>query len=205
MKKVIIFDYDGVIIDSLNLFMDQFLSACQIEGWTQINSKQSFLQLFDGNMYENMMKLGMNKADILGVVTRVKKGLIENEETLKAFPHMKEILESLAKKHILLISTSNDSTVVKRFLQLNNLTFFKEIYGSDKHHSKIKKIAFIKKQFPHAEYFYVGDTIGDILEGKKANVKTIAVTWGWHDSEKLSQVNPDFRIHKPNELLNIFS
>ena len=204
MKNVIIFDYDGVLVDSLDIFMDQFLHACKLEGWNQIHSKESFLSLFNGNMYENMMKLGMSKQDILQVVTRVKKGLLTFEKTMKFFPQMKETLEALSKENVLLISTSNDTTVVMRFLALQNLSCFKEVYGSDKHHSKVEKISMIKKKYPDGSYYYVGDTLGDIEEGKKADINTIAVTWGWHDEKDLKNKNPDYIIHKPTDLLTIF-
>jgi len=204
MKNIIIFDYDGVLVDSLDIFMDQFLEACQLEGWNQINSKESFLSLFHGNMYENMMKIGMSKQDILKVVLRVKKGLLTHEKKMKLFPKIKETLEIISKNNILLISTSNDSTVVRRFLTLQHISCFKEVYGSDKHHSKVEKMSMIKNKYPDSNYYYVGDTIGDIEEGKKAHIKTIAVTWGWHNKQQLEMKQPDFIVDTPTDLITLF-
>ena len=204
MKSVLIFDYDGVLVDSLDLFMDLFIRACQNEGWGIIESRKSFLRLFEGNMFEQMQKNGMSKNDILRIVLQVKEGLLQNYELLSIFPNVKETLKLLSKNYTMLISTSNDSDVVKKVLKQNNLLFFQEIYGSDKHHSKIEKMLMIKEKFPNHKYVYIGDTTGDIIEGKKANVETVAVTWGWHSKEELIKTNPDFLISSPDELLSIF-
>ncbi len=36
-----------------------------------------------------------------------------------------------------------------------------------------------------------------------AGIKTVAVTWGWHNRERLAAAHPDFIVDKPLELLNI--
>ena len=36
--------------------------------------------------------------------------------------------------------------------------------------------------------WYVGDTVGDIVEGKESGVGTIAVTWGWQRLEALAML-----------------
>jgi len=205
MKTVLIFDYDGVIVDSLDIFMKLFIKACRENGWEEISSKQDFLSLFNGNMYEKMMKLGMTKQDILSIVLQVKKGLLNNLENLPLFPKMKQTLMDLSNQHTLCISTSNDTSIVKNFLKLNQIFCFNHIYGSDVNHSKIKKIDMIKERYPAENYAYIGDTIGDIEEGKKANVITIAATWGWHSREKLQQSKPDHIIDSIKDLPKIAS
>ena len=205
MKRVLIFDYDGVIVDSLNIFMTLFINACKKHGWKQISSKDGFLSLFNENMYENMKKVGMSKQDILTIILEVKNGLLHHLNDLPLFSHMKETLEILSHDHILCITTSNETTVVDRYLNLHQITGFQDIFGSDIHPSKTKKIELIKQKYPKKTYVYIGDTIGDILEGKKAKIYTIGVTWGWHSKEKIIKSNPDYLVECPKELINIVS
>jgi len=205
MTSVLIFDYDGVLVDSFDLFMKLFLDSCKKHGWKQISTKEEFLSLFHGNMYENMMNLGMNRQDILDVVLDVKKGLLDHIGDLNLFPGLHETLKDLATHHTLLISTSNDTDVVKTFLEKQHLTVFDEVYGSDVHPSKIKKIALIKQKYHADDYYYIGDTIGDIIEGKKAGIKTVGVTWGWHSKQQLKDSNPDALIENVGDLTLITS
>ena len=53
--------------------------------------------------------------------------------------------------------------------------------------------------------YYVGDTKGDMIEGKKAGALTVAVTWGWHTREKLADASPDHMVHTPAELVTLLS
>ena len=205
MTSVLIFDYDGVLVDSFDLFMKLFLDSCKKHGWKQISTKEEFLSLFHGNMYENMMNLGMNRQDILDVVLDVKKGLLSHIDELTLFPDLQETLEELATHHILFISTSNDTDVVKTFLEKRHLTVFEDVFGSDVHPSKIKKIELIKQQHHADDYYYIGDTIGDIIEGKKAGIKTVGVTWGWHTKQQLKDSKPDALIEKVSDLSLITS
>ncbi len=50
----------------------------------------------------------------------------------------------------------------------------------------------------------IGDTIYDIIAGKKAKVKTIAVLTGNHSRKKLQKVNPNLIINGVANLTRLF-
>jgi len=203
MSEVLIFDYDGVLIDSFDIFMKHFLYSCKKYNAYQIKDEQDFLNIFNGNMYENMYKLGLSKKEILRIVLNVKKELIKNQKKIDLFDGIKNVLEKLSKNHILIVVTSNDTEVVESYFKTKKINVFDEIIGSDKEPSKIKKIEHIKNKYSGNSYLYFGDTKGDIIEGKKAGVKTVAVAWGWHNIEELKEENPDYLIDKPSDILTI--
>jgi phosphoglycolate phosphatase len=206
MQQVLIFDYDGVIVDSLSIFMQYFFDACRKQGYSTLANKQEFLRLFDGNMFEQMMQKGMNMQIILSIVQEIKEGLMKHQQEINLFPNIKTILEKLAINHTLIISTSNETTVVLDYLKKRNLNhLFEEIYGSDIEPSKVKKIRLIQKHFKSNNYIYIGDTIGDIREAQQANINTVAVTWGWHKKSELLQADPDLIAHDPKELLALIT
>ena len=60
-----------------------------------------------------------------------------------------------------------------------------------------------QKHFQPESVIYVGDETRDIESAKKANIKVIAVSWGFNSPEALSKQNPDFLIHHPHELLAV--
>ena len=49
----------------------------------------------------------------------------------------------------------------------------------------------------------VGDSRNDILAGQNANVKTIALTYGYNYGDPVSLLNPDYIINEFNELLDL--
>lgn len=205
MKNVLIFDYDGVIVDSFDIFMNNFISACKKNGWDSIASEKDFLKLFENNMYESMFAMGMTKEQILKIVYYMKDALLQNQDKIHVFTDIAETLKDLSRENRMIIVTSNETETVKSFLAYHKIECFDEILGSDKGASKFEKIKDIKKESNGSNIFYIGDTQGDIIEGRKAEVKTVAVTWGWHSEEKLRKVAPDFIIKKPNDLLKIIN
>jgi len=201
--NALIFDYDGVLIDSLDIFMKYFLESCKIHGFEKVYDKKTFLDLFSGNMYENMFKMGLNKKEILEIVEYVKNHLIKDQDNISLFENIDKILKNLSKENLLFVVTSNDSEVVKRFFESKNLDLFKEIIGSDIEPSKIKKLTYIKEKYPNHNYYFFGDTIGDIIEGKKAEVNSVAVLWGWHSKKTLEDAKPDYMLKRPNDIFKI--
>jgi phosphoglycolate phosphatase len=203
MLRILLFDYDGVLIDSLEIFMHHFITACQIEGFVKIKDKTSFLQLFDKNLYESMLSLGMSLEVILRVGKQLRDGLIRDQSKLTIFPGIYDAIKQLGKHNTMMVVTSNESNIVESMLNSHGLTEFTNIYGSDKGGSKVNKIIKIKQQFPNHEFYYIGDTKGDIYEGRKAGVNTVAVTWGWHTKKELETLKPDYLVEAPEQLIDL--
>lgn len=202
-KKIIIFDYDGVIVDSLDSYEKAVISAFRKNGFNQINSRESFLALFDGNFFESVIKLGVPPEKIPAVIKELEPNLQVLQGEIKVFNGMQEVLAELFEKHKIYIATSNLTSVVEKYLKSKGIKGFEEIIGADKETSKVKKIENIKAKYPNHDIFYVGDTKGDMIEGKLAGAKTIAAAWGWHNADRLKEGNPDFIVEEPRKLLLI--
>ncbi len=48
----------------------------------------------------------------------------------------------------------------------------------------------------------ITDTLGDLKEANQTGIKTIAVTWGVHQREKLKAGSPTVIIEEPTDLVN---
>ncbi len=192
-----------MIADSLEIFMKKVITACKKHGSSQITTKEDFLNLFDDNLYASLIERGISKETIPKLIEDFQIGL-EEQRKIKLFNGIKEMLIKLAKNNKVIIITSNVTKVVEESLKLKNIDCFEEVIGADKETSKVKKIEAVKFKYKNNEYFYIGDTKGDIIEGRKAGIKTIAVTWGWHGEKKLKEEKPDFIVHSPQELLELF-
>lgn len=201
--NILLFDYDGVIVDSLEIFMERVIATCRRYGSHNINSQEDFLNLFNGNFYEKLVASGIPAEEIPRMIADLQIGL-EEQKSIKLFDGIKEMLGKLSKNNRLIIITSNLTRVIEESLGLKNITCFEEILGADKETSKVKKIEMMKSKYPGCPVYYIGDTRGDILEGKKAGIKTIAVTWGWHSRNQLREEQPDLMVDSPQALANLF-
>ena len=80
MSNVLIFDYDGVIADSLEIFMKKVIAACIKHGSNKVNTKEDFLNLFDDNLYVSLIKRGISKETIPKLIEDFQIGLKEQKK-----------------------------------------------------------------------------------------------------------------------------
>jgi len=202
---LIMFDYDGVIVDSLDVFANAFLTSCHASGYDGITTQEQFEALLDGNFYESLRKYGLSKKRISTILgARFTQEVQQGMPAISLFDGIKNMLESLSNRHILIVVTSNVSHVVQQIFEREKITCFESVLGAEVEKSKVKKIQKAMSKHHDRPAFYVGDTRGDMFEGRQAGAATIAATWGWHSEDKLRGAEPDYVVHTPTELLSLF-
>jgi phosphoglycolate phosphatase len=181
MQKLILFDFDGVLVDSLDVYERRVKLCLEKIGNPIIQSREDFLELFDDNFYEGIVKKGIDLAAFMNASTAMPTK--DDYDQMFPFTALLPILTELKKDNILIVISSNVSRVIQIILSKYGFDgCFKEILGADFGYSKEEKIlhAMNHYQMEKDRTYYVGDTIGDIKEARLAGVKTVAVTWGWH-------------------------
>jgi phosphoglycolate phosphatase len=204
MNSIFLFDFDGVLVDSLDLYADAVARSLERIGMPIIKCREDYLALFDGNYYESMVARGVDLVAFAQATKEIFPAI--DYDTMKPFPGLIPVLAALEKDHILAVVSSNGSrTIGKMLARFGFAPYFQEIFGFDFLFSKKEKIDYALKKYgiPREMAFYIGDTGGDILEARAAGVRSVAVTWGWHDRERLLAVRPDFLIDTPEGLLTI--
>ena len=200
-KKLIMFDYDGVIVDSQEVFANAFLSACRASGYAGIQTHEQLMTLLEGNFYESLTNLGLPKEKIDKILSGAfEREVLKHADQVAPFDGMLESLKNLSLHHVLTVITSNVSDVVWQFFSRHEITFFEDVAGADIDPSKVRKIQAFMSRYPSLPAYYIGDTKGDMIEGKAAGAMTVAVTWGWHTADKLAEAAPDHMVHAPVEL-----
>ena len=202
--KLFLFDFDGVLADSLEVYEKTVTDCLKDIKQPFVRSREEFLELFEDNFYESLKRKGvdldvfMKAADDILAQVKIKD--------MKPFPAVAPVIEELHKNHCLVVVSSNDYASIKEALDLFNYNdYFRDILGSDFMFSKKEKILYAAKKYniELKNIYYVGDTTGDIKEGKQAGIKTVGVTWGWHSKEKMATAQPDYLFDKPQELLQL--
>ncbi|HOJ68471.1 MAG TPA: HAD family hydrolase [Candidatus Hydrogenedentes bacterium] len=205
MSPLILFDYDGVIADTRGMFQRAFREACAGFGLERLAEEDAFLQVFEDNMLAGLSSAGLREPDIpvfLGVLEQA----LNQAPLPPVFDGMTEVIRVLHRRFPLWIITSNVSAVIRPVLEQAGIaSCFREIMGADVHPKKVEKIRCVRASFPETTpAWYVGDTLGDLLEGSRAGCHTIAVTWGWHDRERLRRGQPARWVEEPSDLLRVF-
>lgn len=204
MPPVIMFDFDGVIADSYTVFFDAFTGVCTEMGFERLNSRESFLKLFDGNLIRQLLWMGFPVWRLKRLMRRFQPRITEANRHVQPFEGIPELLNELAAAHVVYVITSNVSNTVREFLDRFGVQGIREIIGAEIEPSKVKKIGKVMKRHPGFVPFYIGDTKGDMLEGRTAGATTVAAAWGWHPAERLREAAPDHVLYAPAELRGLF-
>lgn len=205
-QKVIIFDFDGTIADTVDALVTIANRLAEEFGYIQITQKE--LALLRNLTSRQIIKYsGISLFKIPFLLKKVKAELKNKIQDLKPVPEIKEALIALQNEgNRLGIITSNSQENVREFLKINDLDhLFDFIYSGVTIFGKTTIINNVlkQKQIKPQEVIYVGDETRDIEASKKANIKVVAVTWGFNSQEVLAKQNPNFLIHQPSQLLEV--
>lgn len=201
-KKLVIFDFDGVITDSYDVCIK--VSRHFEENLTD----EAYKTLFTGNVYEALEKGRDAKLVVKNsnndLYFEIYEPLIMEVPPRKGF---KELIKELHKKGIKIafVSSCYNKPLTNYLIKYGIKNYVDEILGGDIEKSKVKKFLMLFNQFninPN-EALFITDTLGDLIEAEKAGLESIAVTFGFHDRKTLEK-GKSLKIFDTVEEMNEF-
>jgi phosphoglycolate phosphatase len=205
MRRIVMFDYDGVVVDSFAHFFHGFTQTCRRHGYRHLLGREAFLSLFDINLYEAMVQAGIPRATLPEFFQSMGDILRHDPPGYAFFPGMPETLAAISSTSRVLVVTSNVGAAVAAYLDRHAVTCVEAVLGTEQGLSKRDKIRATIAGYPASAYYYVGDTRGDMLEGREGGARTVAVAWGWHPVERMAELAPDHVVRSPAELRALFA
>jgi phosphoglycolate phosphatase len=199
-SKLIMFDFDGVIADSLEDQSRAFVEILRARGFADLATRAQFLDFTETNWFAALAAAGVPE----DVVEELEAafGAVPSPDL---FPEMAAVIERLAAAHAVIVITSSRTNVVEGILAEHGVRGVVEVLGGEQEASKTRKIRAVRKRFAHdMPAWYVCDTVGDVLEAREAGARTVGVAWGWHGEERLRRAGPDRMAHAPGDLLDLF-
>lgn len=186
-QKIIIFDMDGVLFDSMGIAQEFFIK--KHPGVTPVMYKE----MYAGNYHEESEKyshLKLSEADEKKLEDQTTYAEAKSKAPL--FDGIKDLLVSLKNNGFIL--TLNTSAFVKTTVPLLEKADIKYLFDlivtAEISKSKVEKFNLISEKFgiDKNNIIFVTDSLGDVKEADVAKIPTIAVTWGIHDR---SYFNPE--------------
>jgi phosphoglycolate phosphatase len=198
-------DYDGVIVDSFEPLLDLCVRAQQSLGVGRAPTREDFRTITNLTIHELGKLIGLPEnlaPEYENEFFRLQQG----NWKVGTFPDMVPVILELAKKHTLVIITAGQSDIVTKTLHEFGLgNAISKVLGGDLGLTKAERIEQSRCAFKidPVDSLMVGDAISDMRQGKRAGVKTVAVTWGFQKRELLVGESPDYIIDHPKDLLKI--
>ena len=191
LKKIIIFDVDGVLIDSKLNMKKSWISVQKKFGLKKTKFKDYFSKI--GLPFEKILEQLSIHSNHKEIKKCYDNTSVKNVRLIKFYKHTKKELKKLYKMDfVLCIVTSKDLKRTKLFLkELKNLFTTiqapqKNLNGKpypDQINNVIKKLKAKKK-----DCVYIGDTNIDYIAAKSAGIDFIFADWGYGINKKFKSI-----------------
>lgn len=205
MRKYVIFDFDGTLVDSKKAF---------VSSWNTLAKQYNFKEL-NFNDLESMKKLSIRERSRLLNFPMYKMPLVipkfyklyrASINDVEFFDGIEDMLIKLERKgyEIAIISSNSKENILtflkrKKLMSIKNVICSGSIFGKDKLINRFLR----ENNLESTEVIYVGDEQRDIIACKKTGVEIIWVGWGYDSIEVVENMKPDFQVYSPEEILKI--
>jgi phosphoglycolate phosphatase-like HAD superfamily hydrolase len=209
-KKVFIFDCDGVIREfSMDAVYNAYCIIADIlhaDLLSMCPDLDAFKRWFDHDWRKNLYKMGITSPDGQSMASQIFQ--IHYDHRITTFPWVSEIFEQLVRHGYIAILSNSGVASINR--SLNGITRHVSMVVGHDNISRLKPhpdgINHIMRTFngKMRDVVMIGDSDADIEAGRRAGVRTVAVSWGATQThEDLSALRADMIIHAPEELLSM--
>ncbi|MDO4511044.1 MAG: HAD family hydrolase [Bacteroidales bacterium] len=214
MKKLVIFDLDGTLLNTIDDLGQAANHALQQNEYPT-HSIASY-PFFVGNGVRNLMKrvLPESQRDDATIERVLKDFKAYYDEHLtdytKPYPGIIELLEDLRDRGVKLAVASNKyHAAVQRLIEHAFPTIDFVAVEGQKEGIKVKpdpSIVFSVLAQAHvekADTLYVGDSGVDMETARRACIDSVGVSWGFRPIKELNEYHADVIVNSPHEILEI--
>jgi phosphoglycolate phosphatase len=208
MNQVLIFDFDGVLANSLAPMLRYAQQVCEELGYPCIPTQNDLEALEKMEFSAFGAQLGIQQDDMVAFVSRNLELFNSSREPLPIVPGMENVVRKLSQSTPLAMITGNSRIIVNKFLRANDLkSEFQIILSVEDEGTRREKILRIIEQYerPHEDCYFIGDAISDIHSARSSGINSVAVGWGHQSMGRLLQGEPDFTVGRPADLLLLFA
>ena len=215
--KLIAFDVDGTILDTLDSIIHVVNETLYANGFYKVDDKEYIRKALGYGSYyliEQALIFPYNHFYDKNVTKEVledylKRYMDDDGSLTKPYEGVVNLIKELKDEGYKVIAYSNKPDSVLKPLMLEKFgNLFDEVLGQVEGQAPkpnpeallnmLDKIGISKE-----EAIYIGDSDVDVQTAKNANMKMIAVTWGFRDREFLEKLNPEYIVDDTKELIEV--
>lgn len=203
MKKLILYDFDGVLADTLDDMLSFARQACELLGLACQPSPADLEALEVMDMVSYGRQLGVPEGELERFADTLRANFISSHRPAKIFPGVRKLVTSYRGDRLQAIITGNARDLVLSFLEHHGLQdHIQLVYSGDMPGTRQHKIlrAMRDAGVQTRDTCLVSDAISDTLEARQIGIRSISVTWGYQSHTKLASCHPDAVVDTPAEL-----
>ena len=181
MLKLIILDFDGVIVESADIKTEAFRKLFSnypkhVDTIVEYHKKHAGVSRYEKFCYifENILKRPLSKEKMVEFGRRFSALVVGEIKACPMVPGALEFLEKYSKKMKLFIASSTPEEELQYLVKARGLQkYFRGMYGAPSKKSEIASRVLEEEGAGKEEVFFVGDSAADYAEAKKAEIQFI--------------------------------
>ncbi len=194
MRKMVIFDFDGTISNSMHLAYQIYEELSKKYGFKQFTHEE-INELKTLSIHERLKKHHIPIFKLPRLARKTRKIIQNLMADVYPFEGMKALMDTLKSEGYLLgIVSSNSKKNILSFLEHHQFCKMDIILGKASFFGKERLLKRIQRKFKKTEMLYVGDEVRDIISCKNVGIRVLSVAWGFDDIELLSGAEPDYLV-----------
>lgn len=213
MKKAVIFDLDGTLLNTLDDLADSTNYALSKFGYPTrtIDEVRQFVGNGVAKLIERAIPEGKNNPNFEKCLAIFKENYAQNMYNKTApYNGILEMLSNLKSKGIKIAVVSNKFDLAVKELCKKYFEEFIDFAAGENEAQGIRKkpapdtVISVLNEFNFApeDAVYVGDSDVDIMTAKNSQMPCISVTWGFRDEKFLLENGATILINAPSEIYN---
>lgn len=195
---MLLFDFDGVMADSLQIYTDICTRAARCQGYQGNLPANPFAELEHVTFEALAETLGLCPSGFAADATAL---LEERNDTAPAFASIIDTLKNISTEIPVGILSASPKGFIERFLTANDITdCISVLLSRSEPGTKAEKIMLLRREGHFRPIALVGDGVSDVKAAATAGIASIGVTWGWQSPEKLLSQGATFMAGSPDEI-----
>jgi phosphoglycolate phosphatase len=201
---VYLFDLDGTLMDSQMDICGSVQCVLSARGHAEV--PHEVLRRYIGkHLLEEFADLGYSpeaSQELMAEYRVVYAG--RKHAATKVYPGMAAALAKMGGRKS--TATTKGTPMARIVLeQFELIRYFDHVQGTDGFPHKPEPDVLLRSMEALGarpqDCLFIGDSTADMEAGKRAGIRTCAVTWGYGEHEELARWEPDFWAHAPHDLL----
>ncbi len=203
-QPLLIFDYDGTLVDSLDYNLTVVARVCRQIDHFRFPTAQDVENLENVSFEDIAKEIDLPENKISQLTRGVGDALKRDPGDLQPFAGIVKLVHALhaAGAHLAIITTNFIDAILPFLTKTNMAHCFNDILDNDMPGAKADKIKGLARRLKIADahVFMIGDAASDIRQGQTAGVHTIGVTWGYQSRAKIVTAAPDAIADHPQQV-----
>ncbi len=212
MKKAIIFDLDGTLLNTISDLNNTVNLTYKYYGIDKTNTEEKTMTMVGHGIKNLVEQLFVEYPELINLAYQKFLEIYDKEYYKTTIPYqgIKELIDELVKQDIKVgVNSNKNDTYTKKLIEIHFSNINQEFVLGKMDGIKVKpdpegvNIILDRMNIDKKDALYIGDSPTDIKTALNAGIDSASVSWGFRSEKQLIEAKASRIINNPREILDV--